>query len=154
MKLVLKRWEFTDKSTVGSLSIDGVFECFTIEDVVRATGIKVPGKTAIPYGVYQVEITDSPKFGREMPLIFNVLMPDGRKLVVSSDGLVRFEGVRAHWGNTADDSEGCVIVGRTYSAKFPDFVGESRAAFAELFEKLKAARDRRERITLSIEKGP
>jgi hypothetical protein len=145
MNLVLKRWEFTDKSTVGSLSIDGVFECFTIEDVVRAPGVKVPGKTAIPYGTYRVTWERSPRLSKQA----------GRDVFTPRlQNVPGFEGILIHSGNTADDSLGCIILGRTYSAKFPDFVGESRAACAEFYAKVKIAAERGEPISITIEKGP
>jgi hypothetical protein len=77
--------------------IDGEYLCDTLEDEVRPEGIKIYGKTAIPYGVYQVTMSYSPKFERSMPLILNV---------------PNFEGVRIHSGNSVTDTEGCVLVGR------------------------------------------
>ena len=61
MELILKREVFTDKSTIGSLSVDGKFECFILEDKDRGltdsmslaeiVAHKVYGVTAIPYGL-------------------------------------------------------------------------------------------------------
>lgn len=135
MKLTLKRETFTMNSTRGSLWVDGAFECYTLEDFVRSTGApKVYGKTAIPFGTYEVRITHSPRFGVDMPLLLDV---------------PGFQGVRIHPGNSAEDTEGCILVGKTYG---PDRVGESRDAYRELFKKLKAAQDRGERIELTIGK--
>ena len=53
MELRLERKWFTPKSTIGELSIDDAFQCFTLEDVFRPGDIfqvKVPGATAIPEG--------------------------------------------------------------------------------------------------------
>jgi hypothetical protein len=129
--LVTRRW-LSDKSTIGELFVDGEFECYTLEDVVRS-GPKVPGKTAIPAGVYGVVIDFSHRFQRMMPHIMNV--PD-------------FDGVRIHWGNKAADTEGCILVGRS---KGVDFIGESRVAFGKLFEKLKAAIGRGELVQVSVQ---
>lgn len=120
MKLDLKRKSFTDNSTIGELSIDGAFECFTLEDVVR-DGEKVYGKTAIPAGTYQVVVTHSPRFGKELPLLVDV---------------PGFEGVRIHTGNTATDTEGCILVGNGTET---DRITGSRAAFDALFAKIQAA---------------
>ena len=84
MHLVLKRQPSTSKSTSGALSIDGKFECFTLEDVVRAK--KSAGQTAIPAGTYKVIINQSNRFKRLLPLLLNV---------------PGFEGVRIHTGNYA-----------------------------------------------------
>jgi len=121
MKLQLIRKTFGAESTLGELYCDGQFECFTLEDTVRP--VKIPGATAIPAGTYQVVVTLSQRFGRELPLLLNV--PD-------------FEGVRIHPGNRPQDTEGCILVGRTKGA---DFVGESRLAFDALFPRIQAAVD-------------
>jgi hypothetical protein len=124
MKLTLQRVQLDPDVTIGKLLVDGVFECWTCEDTVRLTGPKVFGKTAIPFGVYGVSITRSPHFGTDLPLVNSV--PD-------------FVGVRIHPGNTAADTEGCILVGQDRLTKS---IGRSRAAFAVLFEKIqKALRD-------------
>jgi hypothetical protein len=46
MKIEVIRHTFTERSTIGSLYLNGKFECYTLEDVVRV-GEKVPGATAI-----------------------------------------------------------------------------------------------------------
>jgi len=127
MELTLKRTTLTNSSTIGELAIDGVYECKTLEDVVRevegqpVSEWKVPGQTAIPRGRYQVVLDWSNRFGRTMPHLLSV---------------PGFDGVRIHWGNTDEDTEGCILVGRTQSE---NFIGESRLAFEALFEKLEAA---------------
>lgn len=80
--------------------------CDTLEDTVRDFNMdgdlkdegeeKVYGKTAIPFGVYPIEVTYSPKFKKKMVLIKDV--PE-------------FTGIRMHWGRTANNSEGCPLVG-------------------------------------------
>lgn len=119
MKLELFRSEFTPNSTIGSLFINGTFECFTLEDCVRA--VKVPRLTAIPYGKYKVVITESVRFKRPLPLLLNV---------------PNFTGVRIHTGNVDADTEGCILVGQT---KGVDLIGKSRQAFDTFFPKLQAA---------------
>ena len=128
MKLKIIREVFTNKSTIGSLYIDDVFVCFTLEDKVREDGVKIYGETAIPDGKYSVTLSYSNRFKRVLPLIYN--QPD---LSVESDG-VRFEGIRIHAGNTDKDTHGCPLVGFT---KSKDFIGNSRAAFKKVMELLK-----------------
>lgn len=130
MELRVERTDRSADSTIGELSVDGQFECYTLEDAVRP--VKIKGKTAIPAGCYEVIINQSQRFGRRLPLLLDV--PD-------------FEGVRIHPGNTAADTEGCILVGNT---KSEGFVGESRAAFAQLFDKLEAAA-RTGKIFINIE---
>ena len=40
--------------------------------MVRDDGVTIPGETAIPYGTYQIDITPSPRFKRELPLLVKV----------------------------------------------------------------------------------
>jgi hypothetical protein len=126
MKLHLKRLHRTDKSTIGELTIDGKFECYTLEDIER--DVKIKSETAIPKGTYKVIINQSNRFKRLMPLLLNV---------------PNFEGVRIHAGNTNHDTEGCILVGRTRGI---DFIGQSRKAYDSLFKKMQEAKE----ITLTI----
>lgn len=135
MELHLIRDTFKDGVTLGKLYIDGKFECETLEDTDRRLedpkNKKIPGKTAIPCGSYNVIINKSARFGRLMPLLENVPM---------------FEGIRIHAGNTAEDTEGCVLVGARRSG---DMVVESRVAYTKLMDKLAQALHR-EKVTIKI----
>ena len=122
MLIEVKRFEFKDTYTIGKMYVDGVYECYTLEDVVRK-GAKVYGQTAIATGTYNVIINHSNRFNRDLPLLENV---------------PNFTGVRIHAGNTSAHTEGCILVGTTWSGK--DFIGNSRVAFNKLFEKLKKAK--------------
>ena len=54
MKLDVVRTQFGKDATNGMLFIDGVFECFTLEDEVR--DVKVHSETAIPLGEYEIKL--------------------------------------------------------------------------------------------------
>lgn len=131
MKLDIHRKWISKKSTIGELYIDGVFECYTLEDTVRNE--KVYGETAIPTGRYVVAITRSPKFKCKLPLLKDV---------------PAFKGVRIHPGNTHKDTEGCILVGQT---KAQDFIGRSRRAFNKLFKKLETAKREGKEIVIEID---
>ncbi|CAB4149203.1 hypothetical protein UFOVP531_56 [uncultured Caudovirales phage] len=126
MKIEIKRLHKTANSTIGELLIDGVWECYTLEDIER--DIKIKSETAIPRGTYKVIINQSNRLKRLLPLLLNV---------------PNFEGVRIHAGNTNHDTEGCILVGQTRSK---DFIGQSRKAFEKLFAKMQKAKE----ITLTI----
>ena len=128
MKLTLIRDTYTSKSTIGRLFIDGVEFCYTLEDVVRAKGVKVYGETAIPEGIYSVTLSYSNRFKQVMPLVYNQ-----EDLSVQDGHGVRFDGIRIHWGNKAENSHGCILVG---SSKSVDFVGNSKKTYKELLEVL------------------
>jgi hypothetical protein len=127
MLIVIKRLYKGDKSIIGEMTVDGIFECFTLEDVERP--VKIKGETAIPKGTYKVIINESNRFKRQLPLLLNV---------------PGFEGVRIHSGNTNHDTEGCILVGQT---RHKEFIGKSRKAFDKLFKKMQKAKD----ITISIQ---
>lgn len=121
MEILVTRDHKMTSCTVGSVSIDGEkTSIVTLEDVVR--DVKIPKQTAIPAGSYQVIIDYSPHFKRDLPHVLNV---------------PGFEGVRIHPGNTAADTEGCILVG--YEWKGENFIGKSKEAFEYLFTKIKEA---------------
>lgn len=140
MKLVLLRTQLDPDVTISELLVDGKFRCWVCEDGVREVpGVpvadwKIPGMTAIPFGMYDIDITYSNRFKTELPLLLNV---------------PGFAGIRIHPGNTAADTEGCLLPGLDRLAKG---VGRSRAAFNALFADMKAAKDRGERIVIHIVK--
>lgn len=118
--------------TIGLLSIDGVHECYTCEDVVRPSGEKLHGQTAIPAGVYSVVVNQSQRFKRRLPLLLNV---------------PGFEGIRIHPGNTQFDTEGCILPGRGFT---PNSVTQSVLAFDALFLKIEAAHAAGHPVTIEI----
>jgi len=119
MNLTIKRFWFTDKSTIGCLYIDDIFELYTLEDVVRE--VKIQDETAIPEGRYKVIINWSNRFKRVLPLLLNV---------------PNFEGIRIHTGNLPKDTSGCILVGKERGI---DCLSSSRMAFNEFFPKLQKA---------------
>jgi hypothetical protein len=108
MKLKLIREVFTSTETIGSLFIDDVFYCYTLEDADRGLKksmslktiqkTKIYAATAIPYGIYEVSVTMSPRFKRIMPEVL---------------GVPGFAGIRIHGGNTHLNSEGCILVAKS-----------------------------------------
>lgn len=84
----LIRYTRTETAVLGSLYLNGAFISYTLENAAKA----------IPSGLYSIENSKSPKFGRELPLLFSSKVPSSR-------------GVRIHAGNTYQDSAACVLVG-------------------------------------------
>jgi len=103
IELMLRRAEGYVDTTFGDLAIDGVRECFTLEDTQRqVAGVpvaqwKLHGRTAIPTGRYQVVLEHSPKFG-----------PDTLTLV----GVEGFQYIRIHALNDDSETEGCIGPGQ------------------------------------------
>jgi len=137
VKLELKRVKLGEEFTIGKLSVDGKFICYTLEDTVREqVGVpveqwKVMSKTAIPTGTYPVTITMSNRFKTMLPLLGNV---------------PGFSGVRIHTGNSAKDTEGCILVGAGWDGK-SGWISSSAVAFAQLLPLLESTTDP---ITITI----
>lgn len=130
MKLTLKRIALRSTYTIGRLYVDGKYFCDTLEDTVRDLNKngkfdngekKVYGKTAIPYGTYEIKWTYSPRFKKYTPQLMNV---------------PSFEGIRIHSGNTSSDTEGCLILGEN---KQVGKVLNSRATINKFYPIIKKA---------------
>ena len=138
MRIELVRIAFKDTYTIGKLYVDDTYFCDVLEDVDRGLDSsmteseilekKVKGQTAIPTGHYVINITYSPKYKRMMPLLLDVK---------------GFSGIRIHSGNTAKDTEGCLLVGKN---KKVGMVLESRDTYQRLFKMMEGQKD----ITIDI----
>ena len=141
MRLTLIRIANRPTYCIGKLYIDGIYQCDVLEDTDRGLDDKmseaeilknkVKGQTAIPSGVYPVYITWSPKYKKPMPLIENVK---------------GYSGIRIHSGNSAKDTEGCLLVGKN---KEVGKVLESRKTYNELFNILNTTN---EKIIIDIQR--
>jgi hypothetical protein len=127
LNLLLMRREFTDKSTIGQLSIDGVPYCATLELPWRDNQ---QGISCIPEGDYQVVVDWSASKQKRLPHVLNV---PGR------------DGIRIHTGNYPHEIQGCILVGEKTGN---DAIWNSLKMFVPLLEKLEAAG----RATLTIRK--
>ena len=144
MELKLKREVFTDNSTIGSLYVDGVFDCYILEDrdrglsdtmsLEKIASTKVYGKTCIPYGRYEVDWTMSARFKKTMPILLNIK---------------GWTGIRIHAGNSEIDSLGCLLCG---TRKLSNRITESTVATNKLYAKIEAAKKQGQRIYITIEK--
>ena len=105
--IYIKRVNHSLKSALGHVFLGDSKEkfCYSLEDVIRGTGIKIHGETGIPAGTYKWHITSSNRFKRDMICIYTE--PNGYELI--NDGK-SYKGIRAHGGNTAVDSHGCPLV--------------------------------------------
>lgn len=120
--------------TIGCLAIDGTYFCDTLEPAWRdlKKKHKVKGRTAIPEGRYPVVITWSARFGQWLPLLVGVPM---------------FEGIRIHAGNTARDTEGCILVGRNLK---PGMVLDSRIWLKRVKQRIVEAKDLGEGVWIEV----
>lgn len=130
--LFLKREYLTSSLSMGTLYLNNDQHWFSLEDRDRMLELypeaKIRGETAIPRGRYKVVLSMSARFGKILPEVLSV---------------PGFSGVRIHSGNTAADTEGCILIGKR---RGDNCVIESRAAMQELMAELGAYSE----ITLEV----
>ena len=162
MELILTRIAKRRGYTIGRLAIlkeeseeyrtyqTEEYFCDTLEPTVLELKTTVPKETvlrsptklaslkpvAIPEGRYAVVITWSPKFKMWLPLILGG--PDFNRL---------WQGIRIHAGNTAKDTQGCILVGRN---QIVGRVLESRKWLYELKQKIVASKAKGDAVWLTI----
>ena len=162
MELILTRIAKRRGYTIGRLAIlkeeseeyrtyqTEEYFCDTLEPTVlelkttvsKETVLRSPAKlaslkpVAIPEGRYAVVITWSPKFKMWLPLLLGG--PDFNRL---------WQGIRIHAGNTAKDTQGCILVGRN---QIVGRVLESRKWLYELKQKIVASKAKGDAVWLTI----
>lgn len=108
VEMILIRDNIIGDAVLGSLLVGGQKICETLENK----------NYLLPYGEYNLKVSKSPTFGRELPLIFN-------------DKVKMQRGFRIHAGNTASDSRGCILVG---FGRMNDTITDSRKAESAVTE--------------------
>lgn len=104
MKIKVDRIYKGESYTIGKMYLNGEYFCDTLEDAIRP--VKIPNETAIPAGTYKVEVTYSPRFKRNLPLLVDV---------------PNYTGIRIHNGSNKDHTSGCILVGfNTAKGKLTD----------------------------------
>lgn len=94
-KVKLYRLEFGVEEILGVLQVGGSLICFTLELPWKNNQRKI---SCIPAGEYPLSRAYSPRFDKSMWHVFSVF---GRG------------GILFHIGNTAADTEGCILLGMT-----------------------------------------
>ena len=88
VKMILVRDSIVGDAVWGSLTVDGIKVCETLENKAKL----------IPCGEYNLNVSDSQKFCRMLPLVYNDEVPMRR-------------GIRIHAGNSVKDSSDGILVG-------------------------------------------
>ena len=147
MEIILTRIAKRKTYTIGRLAIKErvddeylageaeTYFCDTLEPTwrdYRSGAHKIKGCSAIPEGRYAVVISWSPKFGKWLPILLGVPM---------------FSGIRIHAGNTASDTEGCILVGEN---KKVGMVVNSNTWLKRLKDRIVAAKERGEAVWITV----
>ena len=151
MELILERIAKRKTYTIGRLSIreqiadeyssgtEDKYYCDTLEPTWRDYehgAHKIKGRSAIPEGRYAVVISWSPKFKQWLPILLGG--PEFNK---------QWQGIRIHAGNTAKDTEGCILVGKN---KLVGQVVDSRIWLHRLKQKIVEAKGRGESVWITV----
>lgn len=144
MELRLERKYRSNNYCIDKLYINGKYFSDALEDPDRGLTdtmsleeikkIKIKGNTCIPYGTYNVTITYSPRFKKNLPLLNNVK---------------GFDGIRIHSGNKPQDTEGCLLLGFN---KVKGQVIDSRVTTDKLIAQIQQAINKGEKVTITITK--
>ena len=127
MLITVNRFTSDNDSTLSTISIDGVFECFGLEDEHRID--KVPAETRIPRGVYTIALRTTGGFHSR----YSARFPDlhqGMLQLMDVDG---FTNILIHVGNTDEDTEGCLLTGCNANTSQSLSIGSSTKAYKRLY---------------------
>ena len=153
MELQLRRIAKKNGYTIGKLSIDGKYFCDTLEDADRGLTSsmsndvlkykKLAHITAIPTGRYQITMdVVSPRLSKS-----NFYKQYGGGRVPRLLNVPAFEGILIHCGNTAKDTDGCILVGKNTKV---GMILDSKITYSNLYPLLEAAAKRKDRIFITI----
>jgi len=134
MKLTVVRTQFGADATNGLLFINGIFECFTLEDEVR--DVKVHSETAIPLGEYEIKLRTIGGFHAKYTDRYGAAFHKG---MLELQDVPNFQYILIHTGNTDQHTAGCLLVGETQQDldKGKDgFIGGSGDAYKKMYPKV------------------
>ena len=138
---------YGEKSTTSILKVNGVFQCFILEDVFRQNGVKIKGKTAIGAGRYEIKIRDAG--GMTTGYAKHSRLKDIHRGMLHLQDVDNFSWVYIHIGNDQYDTHGCLLTGETYNPLI-GFVGSSTDAYISLYKKIVKAMDKGEEIFIRV----
>ena len=133
MKLQVIRTQFGQDATNGMLFIDGLFECYTLEDQYQK--VKVMHETCIPEGIYDIKIRTVGGFHTSYKERYGI----SHYGMLWLQDVPGFEYILVHTGNTDEHTSGCLIVGNTQAdldVGKDGFIGGSRDAYTKLYNKV------------------
>ncbi|HAI84228.1 MAG TPA: hypothetical protein DCL43_11210 [Chitinophagaceae bacterium] len=118
-------------STLSHLYLNGIFQCYLLEDKIR--DVKIPKQTAISTGVYRLIVNT---WGG-MNVKYQNLFPAMHKGMIEIDGIPSFHYVYIHMGNTIAHTAGCPLCGLGFVFENGDYsVIQSKEAYKIIYPKL------------------
>jgi hypothetical protein len=133
MKLQVIRTQFGTDATNGLLFIDGIFECYTLEDQYQA--VKVMHETCIPEGTYDIKFRKTGGFHAK----YTERYKNAHHGMLHIQDVPNFTYILIHTGNTDEHTSGCLIVGETQQdleVSKDGFIGSSAVAYKKMYAKV------------------
>ena len=133
MKLTVVRTQFGTDATNGILLVDGLFECYTLEDQYQA--VKVMHETCIPEGTYDIKFRTVGGFHSK----YSERYGNAHYGMLHLQDVPNFTYILIHAGNTDEHTSGCLIVGETQQdldLSDDGFIGHSGKAYVKLYNKV------------------
>ena len=133
MKLTVVRTQFGTDATNGLLFIDGIFECYTLEDQYQA--VKVMHETCIPEGTYDIQFRKTGGFHSK----YSERYKNAHYGMLHVQDVPNFTYILIHTGNTDEHTSGCLIVGETQQdleISKDGFIGSSTVAYKKMYAKV------------------
>jgi len=133
MKLQVVRTQFGKDATNGLLFIDGIFECYTLEDQYQA--VKVMHETCIPEGTYDINFRKTGGFHAK----YTERYKNAHYGMLHIQDVPNFTYILIHTGNSDEHTSGCLIVGETQQdldISKDGFIGSSTVAYKKMYAKV------------------
>jgi len=133
VKLTVVRTQFGTDATNGMLFIDGIFECYTLEDQYQA--VKVMHETCIPEGTYDIKFRKTGGFHAK----YTERYKNAHYGMLHIQDVPNFTYILIHTGNTDEHTSGCLIVGETQQdleISKDGFIGSSTVAYKKMYAKV------------------
>ena len=133
MKLTVVRTQFGTDATNGLLFINGIFECYTLEDQYQA--VKVMHETCIPEGTYDIKFRKTGGFHAK----YTERYKNAHYGMLHIQDVPNFTYILIHTGNTDEHTSGCLIVGETQQdleISKDGFIGSSTTAYKKMYAKV------------------
>jgi hypothetical protein len=150
MKLDVIRHQFGSDATNGMLFIDGVFECYTLEDEYR--DVKVMHETCIPEGEYEIKFRTVGGFHTRYLSRYGA---DWHKGMLWLQDVPEFEYILIHTLNDSTQTSGCLGVGSVQQDLDLDakgLISQSTDAYKRLYPKIRDALLNEEKVTIKYSK--
>ena len=133
MKLQVVRTQFGTDATNGLLFVNGLFECYSLEDQYQA--VKVMHATCIPEGTYDIKLRTVGGFHEKYKKRYG----NDHYGMLHLQDVPNFTYILIHQGNSDEHTSGCLILGETQQdldLSDDGFIGHSGVAYKKLYKKV------------------